>query len=242
MICGLNYMRLTVKSHVAEVSTPSGVIYEVSTPMEDQEWQSNSASGLGDTRRMYVYHYISERGQWLYGFDTLQIRELFVDLISVDGIGSAKAIKVLSSMEPEKVLVNIADGDLEALAEADGIGAKSAERLISKLKAKYEKYSTKRDLGTLSLLTLRSSRPTDGVEGMTPEFLTKTREIVELATLGLLKLGYKKRDIEQVLAKQNYREVMSVSTVDAFKNTLDLNAILSKLITIALVKLNAGGN
>jgi len=240
MICGLNYVSLVVKDHVAEVSTPSGVIYEVATTMEDQEWQANSLSGLGTTRRMYIYHQINERGQWLYGFETLQIRQLFIDLISVDGIGSAKAVKVLSSMEPEKVLVNIADGDVDALAEANGIGRKSAEKLIFTLKPKYEKYSTKRDLGTLSLSDLRSVKALSN--GEIPELMQKTREVVELATLGLLKLGYKKKDIEQVLAKQDYRQVMLSDGIDAYKNALDLNDILAKLIKIALVKLNAGGS
>ena len=226
MICGLNYDSIVIKNHVAEVTLRDGVVYEVETPMADETWESTA----GSRRQLYIYHHITERGQSLYGFETREIRQLFMDLITVDNLGCVKAIKILSSMEPEKVGIHIAEGDAASLVAAKGIGTKSAERIIAELRPKYEKqYAVYKDLGTMGqpISHLRDK----SVLG------AKLKETIDLATLGLIKLGYSKRAITAMLKTLNYSEIMRP---DPFTFTCDFNNILGSIMKISIDKLNSG--
>jgi Holliday junction DNA helicase RuvA len=238
MICGLIYQASQIKDHLAEIWV-NDVCYEVETPMADQVTGGTDAK----KQRMYIYHHINERGQRLYGFETPEAKQLFIDLISVENIGPAKAIKILSSMEPEKVMAHLADGDIDALAEAQGIGKKSAEKLVADLQKKYEpRYSSKRDLGTLSYFDLtKALRSTGGYgavfSGLTPEAQEKMRDTGEAAMLALVKLGYKKQAAIDVLKTYNYSWL---TTNNPDFNGINFNELLSTLIKYGLSKLNSG--
>jgi Holliday junction DNA helicase RuvA subunit len=229
MICGLNYDAIVVKDHVAEVTLRDGVVYEVRTPMVDEEWESAG----GQRRQMYVYHQITERGQALYGFETRPIRQLFTDLITVDSLGCAKAIKILSSMEPDKVGIHIAEGDVASLVAAKGIGAVSAERIITELRPKYEKlYAVNKDLGKVNPFSTNRPEHAESIK-------IKLQETTETATLGLIKLGYSKRAITQMLKTVDYSTLIQK---EPFTDTYDFNHILGTLMKISIDKLNSGAH
>jgi Holliday junction DNA helicase RuvA len=72
----------------------------------------------------------------LFGFIDLSERDWFRRLNTVQGVGSRVALALLSVLEPDKLGQAIAAQDRTALVQADGVGPKLANRLISELKDK----------------------------------------------------------------------------------------------------------
>lgn len=105
----------------------------------------------------------------LYGFAEEQEKNLFMELISVSGVGNNTAQLILSSFEPGNLVQAIATGDVAALQKVKGIGSKTAQRIIIDLKDKIGKSAgdlkitvkpgnTVRDESLSALLTLGFSR------------------------------------------------------------------------------------
>lgn len=72
----------------------------------------------------------------IYGFADETERSLFMDLISVSGVGNNTAQLILSSIEPSTLVSVIASGDSASLQRVKGIGAKTAQRIIIDLRDK----------------------------------------------------------------------------------------------------------
>jgi len=89
--------------------------------------------------QLFTYFQVKEDGQTLYGFHDLQEKELFVQLISVSGVGAATARMMLSSMKPEEIVKAIVQANSRQLEQIKGIGKKSAERIVLELKDKLSK-------------------------------------------------------------------------------------------------------
>lgn len=77
----------------------------------------------------------------IYGFADEQEKSLFMDLISVSGVGNNTAQLILSSFEPADLLQALASGNVGALQKVKGIGSKTAQRIIIDLKDKALKKS-----------------------------------------------------------------------------------------------------
>lgn len=77
----------------------------------------------------------------IYGFADEQERRLFLDLISVSGVGNNTAQLILSSFEPADLVQVLATGNVGALQKVKGIGSKTAQRIIIDLKDKILKTS-----------------------------------------------------------------------------------------------------
>ncbi|MDD3458633.1 MAG: Holliday junction branch migration protein RuvA [Weeksellaceae bacterium] len=88
--------------------------------------------------KIFTHLVVREDAQILYGFSTKQERELFLKLISVNGVGPSSAMMMLSSLEPEEIIVAIEEANAKKLQTVKGIGAKTAQRIIIDLKDKLE--------------------------------------------------------------------------------------------------------
>ncbi len=88
---------------------------------------------------LQTYHHVREDGQTLFGFFENVEKELFIQLISVSGVGAATARMMLSSMRPEEIVRAILQGNIKQLETIKGIGKKSAERIILELRDKVGK-------------------------------------------------------------------------------------------------------
>lgn len=109
----------------------NGVGYEVTVPVPDFE-----AVSLGEEKKFYTYHAVKENAEELYGFLVLAAKKIFEMLISVQGIGPKAAVSILSLAEAEEVRNAIANADSAFIAKANGVGKKSAERVIVDLRDK----------------------------------------------------------------------------------------------------------
>jgi Holliday junction DNA helicase RuvA len=72
----------------------------------------------------------------LYGFTTLEEKELFLSLLNIPRIGAKMALNILSGINPGDFALALAAGDVKRLAGIPGIGKKSAERIVLELKDK----------------------------------------------------------------------------------------------------------
>ena len=90
----------------------------------------------GSAVRIYTYFSVKEDSESLYGFINKEDRDMFRQLISVNGVGPKGALAILSVMRPDDLRLAIATGDSKSISRAQGIGAKMAERVILELKNK----------------------------------------------------------------------------------------------------------
>ena len=90
----------------------------------------------GSAVRIYTYFSVKEDSESLYGFINKEDRDMFRQLISVNGGGPKGALAILSVMRPDDLRLAIATGDSKSISRAQGIGAKTAERVILELKNK----------------------------------------------------------------------------------------------------------
>lgn len=97
------------------------------------------ASCMGQKVKLYTYLSVREDAMELYGFCTEEELSCFKLLISVSGIGAKSAVSILSLYSPERFALAVTTGDAKALAKANGIGAKTAARIILELKDKMKK-------------------------------------------------------------------------------------------------------
>lgn len=90
----------------------------------------------GDEVNVFTYLSVREDAMDLYGFATLDELNAFKLLISVSGIGPKAAAAILSELAPDRLAVCIASGDAKAITRAQGVGKKTAERVVLELKDK----------------------------------------------------------------------------------------------------------
>ena len=79
---------------------------------------------------------VREDGITLFGFSSVEERNLYEKLISVSGIGPKAAVSILGVLTPSQLITAIVSGDSAAIARAPGIGKKTAQRVILDLKDK----------------------------------------------------------------------------------------------------------
>ena len=88
----------------------------------------------GKQTTLQTHLILREDGAYLYGFSTAEERELFLNLISVAGVGPKMALAVLSGSGVANTRVAIASGDVKRFQVVPGIGRKTAERVIVELR------------------------------------------------------------------------------------------------------------
>ena len=94
---------------------------------------------VGERVKLFTYMKVSEDAVDLYGFADEDELETFKLLISVSGVGAKFALSILSLMTPSRLAMAIGAGDAKAIAKAQGVGPKIAQRIILELKDKMAK-------------------------------------------------------------------------------------------------------
>lgn len=99
----------------------------------------NTVKNIGKTGNevnVYTHLAVREDAMDLYGFATLAELDAFKLLITVSGIGPKAAVAILSELTPDKLALCIASGDAKSITRAQGVGKKTAERVVLELKDK----------------------------------------------------------------------------------------------------------
>ena len=109
--------------------------------------------------KLYTYMAVREDGIELFGFANEAELSSFKMLLSVSGVGPKAAISILSLLTPEKFALAVCTEDRKTIAKANGIGPKTAARVILELKDKLVKTT---DLGVAANASIESvSVPTN---------------------------------------------------------------------------------
>ena len=95
---------------------------------------------LGSDAKIYIYHNIKEDSETLFGFITLDERNIFKTLLKVSGVGPRLAHAILSALEPKHIVTAIVNQDLALLKQVKGLGAKVAQRITTDLKSAFNGY------------------------------------------------------------------------------------------------------
>jgi holliday junction DNA helicase RuvA len=106
--------------------------------------------------RLHTYLLVREDAQILFGFFELEEKEMFIQLISVSGIGASTARVMLSYMKPDDLVRAIVQGDVRTLEAIKGIGKKTAERIVVELKDKLAKHPIDLNISAMKHNTLHS--------------------------------------------------------------------------------------
>lgn len=96
----------------------------------------SSFYNLNDKVTIFLHQHIREDQNILYGFHNKESKNMFLDLISVRGIGPKTAINILSTNEVSLIVDAIKNGDIKYLTKFPGIGIKTAQQIILDLKGK----------------------------------------------------------------------------------------------------------
>ncbi len=123
---------------------------------------------------------IKEDAHTLYGFADDEEKQLFLQLISVNGVGTNTARMILSSLKPAEIRHAIGSGNWTLLKSIKGIGPKTAQRLVVDLQDKVK--------------MINLNQPQNTSQGV-------TNSIVAEALGALVSLGFTKADAEKVLVK-----------------------------------------
>ena len=139
---------------------------------------------VGDYVKIYAYLQVKEDGLVLYGFSTLEEKKIFLQLITVGGIGCKMACSVLSNVSVNELAMAIFNGDAKRLSCVKGIGKKTAERIVLELK---EKIVPPTNVGVKS-------------EKKTQQETVFSAEAIDAISV-LVSLGIAKNDAESRIAK-----------------------------------------
>lgn len=112
-----------------------GIGYSVKTSMTTL----SKLPSVGEKTILFTYLHVREDILDLYGFSERTELLSFKMLISISGVGPKAAIAILSDLTPEKFALCVASGDAKALTVAQGIGLKTAQRIVLELKDKVAK-------------------------------------------------------------------------------------------------------
>lgn len=159
------------------IETASGMGFEVNIPANSSLYKNLE----GEEVKVYTSMIVREDDVSLYGFSDKENLELFELLITVNGIGAKAGMSIMSALPPSELKRAIAMGDVKAISAANGVGKKTAERVILELKDKVGSFD-------------------DDVLAESDVFIPASDERSE-AVAALIALGYTKNEAAEAVGK-----------------------------------------
>jgi holliday junction DNA helicase RuvA len=158
----------------------------------------------GQIITLHVHTHVKQDAINLFGFYTVQERDLFQLMLSVSGIGPKMSMNILSGISVQEMLRAISSGDVRKLISIPGLGKKLAERLILELKEKVVKKMMAEEMPAL-------------------DNQQKINEIIREDVLSaLINLGYKSNIAQDALDKVLYTSAKELAMDQLLKKTLKL--------------------
>lgn len=165
-----------------------GVGYELEAPM-------STFFQLPVLEKVVVLHthlVVREDAQLLYGFATEDERELFRQLIKVNGVGPKLALTILSGISADDFARCVNEGETAALVRLPGVGKKTAERLVIEMRGRFDDWRPNNDLSMAA-----------GAESVAVD------DPVKEALTALIALGYKPQEASRMLQGLDTKEKRS---------------------------------
>lgn len=159
----------------------------------------------GQTAEFFIHTHVREDALDLIGFLSKPEKELFLSLLSVNGIGPKGALGILSKVEPSTLIEAVLSDNKSMLTEIPGIGKKTAERIVVELGDSLRK---KVDSGLVAAAEVSAT-------GVSSTFVASTRSFRE-AKDALTGLGYREQEIIAALKK------LQQTDAEEFKKTEEI--------------------
>lgn len=173
----------------------------------------------GDPVSLLIETHVREDHIHLYGFSSAAEQAWFKLLTSVQGVGAKSGLSILSACDPDRLIIAIISGDAHALRQADGVGPKLAQRIVTELKDKAQNMN----MGAGAVVTplpAKTKSKKDAKDGAdTPVILNVDQDAVSVLT----NLGYGRSE--------------AFSAVITVKQKSNDNPKLEDLIKLALKEL-----
>ncbi|OGQ07772.1 MAG: Holliday junction DNA helicase RuvA [Deltaproteobacteria bacterium RIFCSPLOWO2_12_FULL_40_28] len=157
----------------------NGVGYEVFISKVTLE----KTPALGENIHLPIYTHVTEGSISLFGFFNPSEKIVFKKLLGVSGIGPKTALQILSGISTENLVRAVVEENVPKLTSINGIGRKTAERLVVELKDKLKELFDELSLREFS-------------DGVKPPVL-----VYDEALSALVNLGYNKQEAEKVLGQ-----------------------------------------
>tara|TARA_S200000501_G_C20594282_1_gene642968 strand:- start:196 stop:768 length:573 start_codon:yes stop_codon:yes gene_type:complete len=109
-----------------------GLGYEVNIPMST----FYKLPAIGEKIVLIIHFHVRDDSQQLFGFNSINEREIFRDLIKISGVGARTALSLLSGLSIDNIASAVINQEIDMLVKIPGIGKKTAERLLLELKGK----------------------------------------------------------------------------------------------------------
>lgn len=116
----------------------NGVGYELEVPMTTLY----RLPSVGEAVTLHTHLVIREDAHLLYGFFEKRERELFRELIRLNGVGPKLALALMSGLEVDELVRCVQAQDTAALVKVPGVGKKTAERLLVELKDRFKAWES----------------------------------------------------------------------------------------------------
>ena len=180
---------LTDKSTPELLVECAGVGYEVAVPLSTfYELPERNQEVF-----LLIQHVVREDANLLYGFASKVERDLFRELVKVNGVGPKLALTILSGLPPQQFVACITAGDSASLVKMPGVGKKTAERLV---------------------VDLRDRVAALGVEAPVPDGQSSATMVpashLDDAESALVSLGYKPAEATKIIGSIPEGDTMSV--------------------------------
>lgn len=182
----------------------NGVGYEVTIPLST----FYELGEEGEPVQLRIYTHVREDALQLFGFKSEREKQLYLKLISVQGIGAKSGITMLSGMNADEIIVAVRTDNLARLTSIPGVGKKTAERLVIELRDK---------LNDLSSSGAAQGNLTSASENVPVD------EVYDDALSALLNLGYQRNAAEKAL-KNAVQDGTEMSVQKLLRKSLQLLA------------------
>ena len=171
--------KLLEKSANSVIVDVGGVGYEVAIPLST----FYEIGEVGENVELRIYTNVREDAIQLFGFKTQREKELYLKLISVQGVGAKSGITMLSGMSADEIVSALRTENLAKLTSIPGVGRKTAERLVIELRDKVGEMATGASAGA----------------SMTASTGAGSESVYDDALSALVNLGYQKNAAEKAL-------------------------------------------
>ena len=156
---------------------------------------------VGEEVKIYTYFQVREDSMSLYGFLSRQDREMFQQLLGVNGVGPKGALGILSALRPDDHRLAILSGDAKAISRAPGIGVKTAQRVFLDLKDK------------VSADDILSSVAEDGESSGDISWQGSGGDAVKEAIQALVALGYTNAEAARAVRRTEVTDTMTAEEI-----------------------------
>ncbi len=171
-----------------------GVGYEVSVPTSVLV----DIPEAGEEIKLFVHQIVREDALELVGFADREQKRIYLKLLSISGVGPKAALAILSVLTPLELIRAVAENDYRAIARANGVGPKLAQKVVLELKDKVDKDALEQMSGqsiasreepayieALQALTALGYQPNEAKRALQGVAVTDSRAMIRAALANL---------------------------------------------------------